>query len=167
MEAKRNWKESEFNKWKENWLREMGCPFFACSQVLYRKVCGNTYMCGVLFNYEMYKNRRWLKVCDVKLAQDDKGVLPTKVCPACTGSMCIKVSQNTGQLISKSWCKIMNDHFENMGYVVDRDLEQYIFSWGAFLVPIIGETAYLSLSSDPNKLSKLVAEYMKERGGEI
>jgi hypothetical protein len=135
----RNLSEEQFSKWKEEWLREKGCPFFACSQALYRKVCGNTLICGALFDYEMYKTKPWIKECDIELTINEYSGLPTKSCSACTGSMCLKVDDDHDLLIGKSFCKFMNDYYETKKYPVDRSIEKYLASWGAFLNPIIGE----------------------------
>ena len=153
---KRNMNEKQFNEWKENWHRQKGCPFFACSQALSRSVCGQSLLCGVLFDYEKYKKEKWIKECDIKLAEDETGKLPTKICPACTGSMSLKLDHNTGELIVKSWCPVMNTWYENIGYKVDRSLEKYAFGWGAFLIPVIGEEAYLNLVNNPEEFKKFL-----------
>lgn len=150
--------EKEFLEWKEEWLREKGCPFFACSQALYRKVCGNTLLCGALFDYQMYKTKPWVKVCDVELTIDKDSGLPTKSCTACTGSMCLKVDDDHDLLIGKSFCKFMNDYYEANKYPVDRSIEKYIASWGAFLIPIIGLEAYLAIQSNPRLIEKIYNE---------
>ncbi len=154
----RDLSEEEFGKWKEEWLREKGCPFFACSQAIYRKVCGNTLICGVLFDYEMYKTRPWVKECDIELSIREDSGLPTKSCSACTGSMCLKVDDDHDLLIGKSFCKFMNDYYEANKYPVDRSIEKYIASWGAFLIPIIGEDAYLYIQNNPDIIDRIQKE---------
>jgi hypothetical protein len=152
---RKNLSEKEFNQWKEEWMREKGCPFFACSQALYRNVCGRAYLCGVLYDYKIYQTQKWEKECDIGLPEDKSNTLPTKICPACTGSMCFKIDTDTGKFLSKSWCKIMNDFYVNMGYAIDRSWEKYIFSFGVFLLPIIGEEAYLDLCRHPEKFEEM------------
>lgn len=160
-ELKRDLPEKEFEQWKEEWMREKGCPFFACSQAFVRKVCGGSYLCGVLYTYEMYKQNKWVKVCDINLAEDIKNVLPTKTCPACTGSMCIKIDSETNTPVGQSWCKLMNDYYQRNKIKVKRHLEKYIFSWGTYLIPLVGETAYLELAKNPEALNKFLKEKKK------
>ena len=152
----RNMTEQEFNAWRQEWLREKGCPFFTCSQVLNRKTCGNTLLCGCLFNYEMYKTKKWIKVCDIKLTEDEKKEFPTKMCPSCTSSMCLKMNHQTGEAWAQSPCKLMNDFFERKGMKVLRRLEQYILTWGVYLLPIIGEEGFLKLRNNPEVLKKAI-----------
>ena len=162
---KRNLTEEQFNEWKTEWLKEKGCPFFTCSQAAFRKVCGNSYLCGFISDYKMYKNNKWIKVCDVKLAEDDTGELPTKICAACTSSMCLKVNHSTGDGIGISPCKLMNNYYERKKYKVDRKLEKYILSWGAFFIPIVGEKTFLEMANDPdivNKIQKFKKENRKK-----
>lgn len=142
---KRNLTEKEFNEWKDTWSRAHHCPFFACSQSLFRDSCGRSSICGVLFDYKRYKTEKWIKECDIELAYDTSGMLPTQMCPSCFGSMCMSFNEN-GQLTSKSWCKLMNDFYENKGFPIDRSLEKYILSLGVFFIPILGEKAYLEMS---------------------
>ena len=154
---RRDLSEEEFNQWKESWLREKGCPFFACSQALYRKVCGSTFICGALFDYTMYKEKQWIKICDVKLSEsEDK--LPTHSCSACTGSMCLKFDDEHELLVGKSFCKHMNDLYESKKIVVDRSIEKYQATWGAFIIPILGEDAFLTIQDNP----KIMEEIQKE-----
>ena len=157
---RRDFTEKEFNDWKEGWFKQRGCPFFVCSQALFRKVCGQSYLCGVLFDYEKYKKEKWIKECNVGLAQDETGKLPTKMCPACTGSMSLKVGNKV--LIGKSWCPVMNNWYEQLGYEIDRSLEQYATGWGAFLIPVIGEKAYLELVNNPEEFKKYIKEQRKK-----
>lgn len=159
----RNLSEEQFSKWKEEWLREKGCPFFACSQALYRKVCGNTLICGALFDYEMYKTKPWIKECDIELTINEHSGLPTKSCSACTGSMCLKVDDDHDLLIGKSFCKFMNDYYETKKYPVDRSIEKYLASWGAFLIPIIGEEAYLYIQNNPNIMEQIQKEIQNQK----
>jgi hypothetical protein len=153
---RKNLIEKEFNEWKENWMRGKGCPFFACSQAFFRDVCGRAHLCGVLYDYKMYQTQKWIKECDIELSEDKSNTLPTKICPACTGSMCFKIDTETGSFLSKSWCKLMNDFYVNMGYKVDRSWEKYIFSMAVFFLPIIGEEAYLDLCQNPDKLQEMM-----------
>jgi hypothetical protein len=155
---RRNLTEKEFNKWKEGWMKEKGCPFFACSQALFRDVCGKAYLCGVLYDYEMYRTQKWTQECDVKLTEDQSKNLPTKICPSCMGSMCMKIDPDTGKMTGKSWCKLMNDFYEASGISVDRSWEKYIFSTGVWLLPIIGEEAYLELYNNPNRIEEMLNE---------
>ena len=97
MIPRRDMTEQEFNLWKENWLRKKGCPFFTCAQAMFRKTCGSSHMCGVLFDYKKYKEGKWIKVCDIPLQEDTSGNLPTKTCPACLGSMSLKLNEETGE----------------------------------------------------------------------
>lgn len=157
---KRDFTEKEFDNWKKNWFKEKGCPFFVCSQALFRKVCGQTFLCGVLFDFEKYKNEKWIKECNIELAQDESGKLPTKMCPACTGSMSLKI-RDKNVLVGKSWCPVMNNFYEQIGYKIDRSLEQYALSWGAFLIPVIGEKAYLDLIESPDEFKKYIEEQKK------
>ncbi len=147
----------EFSQWKETWLREKGCPFFACSQALYRKVCGSTFICGALFDYAMYKEKPWIKVCDVKLS-DNEEQLPTHSCAACTGSMCLKFDEEREILIGKSFCKYINDIYESKKITIDRSVEKYQASWGAYLIPVIGEQAYLAIQNNPNLMEEIQKE---------
>lgn len=158
---KKDWTEAEFEKWRDGWMREKGCPFFSCSQALFRHVCGESYMCGVLFSYKDYKEKNWTKVCDIKLDEDKTGKLPSKICPACTGSMGLKVDHDTGRLICSSWCRLINNLYEEMGYIVDRKLEKYMTSWGTFLIPVIGEENYLQMLSKPEEFEKFVKQSRK------
>jgi len=162
---RRNMTEQEFDQWKELWLREKGCPFFACGQALYRKVCGNTLLCGCLFDYEMYKSKPWIKVCDIALAVNEREDMPTKSCAACTGSMCLKVEDDHDLLIGKSFCRPMNDYYEASGYPVDRSIEKYIASWGAFIIPVIGEEAYLYIQNNPSIIEKIQGEIENAKRG--
>ena len=150
---RKNLSEKEFNTWKEGWMREKGCPFFACSKAMFRQECGNGDICGCLYNYNMYKVKKWTKECEIKLTRDESKKLPTLICPSCTGSMTLKVNDETGKVIGKSWCKLMNDFFEREGYEVDRHLEKYIFSLGVFMIPIIGEDAYLRSLENPDEFN--------------
>lgn len=159
---RRDLTEKEFNEWKENWFKQKGCPFFVCSQALFRKVCGQSYLCGVLFDFEKYKSEKWIKECDVKLSQDDTGKLPTKICPACTGSMSLKVDAKTGKLLGKSWCPVMNQWYKSLGYDVDKSLEKYAMGWGAFLIPVIGEEAYLELINNPEEFKRYIQQQRKK-----
>ena len=156
-ELRRDLTEEEFNKWKDQQMKNIyQCPYFSCAQAFVRKVCGTTYLCGVLFDYKMYKEKKWIKVCDVKLAEDTQEKLPTKMCPSCTGSMCIKINHETGIPIGQSWCKIMNDYYERNNLKVDRHLQKYLLSWGVYLIPLIGEAAYLELIKDPELVEKIL-----------
>ena len=159
---RRDLTEKEFNEWKENWQRQKGCPFFTCSQALFRKVCGQTYICGVLFDFEKYKKEKWIKECNVALTEDDTGKLPTKICPACTGSMSLKMNHSSGRLVCKSWCPVMNKWYQDLGYEVDNSLEKYSLSWGAFLIPVIGEQAYLDLIDNPEEFKKYIHSQRKK-----
>lgn len=159
---RRDLTEKEFLEWKESWLREKGCPFFTCSQALYRKVCGSTLICGGLFDYTMYKSKPWIKVCDVELATKEDTELPTKSCPACTGSMCLKVDDEHDILIGKSFCKWMNDYYETKKFPVDRSTEKYLTTWGAYLIPIVGEEVFLILQNDPSIIERFQKEIEDE-----
>ena len=137
--------EKEFNEWRSNWYKENGCPFFACSQSSLRSVCGSSYVCGILYDYKKYKTEKWIKECDIDLAQDQTNKLPTKICPACLGSMSLKIEEETNELLGKSICPLMNDFYKAMGYKVDRSLEKYLTQDAAFIFPFIGEEAYLNI----------------------
>lgn len=152
----------EFNQWKQEWLQEKGCPFFVCSQALNRKVCGATFICGVLFDYKMYKDKPWIKVCDIKLSIGESESTPTSACSACIGSMCLKADSKHDILIGKSFCKSMNDFYETNGLYVDRSLEKYILTWGALLIPIIGEEAYLRIQENPKLMEEIQKKADKE-----
>jgi len=147
--------ETDFNNWKEGWYKNKQCPFFACSQILNRKVCGNSYVCGCLYTYNMYKTKKWIKECDVKLTEDEKKEFPTKSCPACANSMCLKINHETGEAWAQSPCKLMNDFFERKNIKVLRNLEQYILTWGVYLIPIIGEEGFLKLKENPKLLENI------------
>ena len=67
--------------------------------------------------------------------------------------MTLKINDKTGKVLGKSWCKLMNDFFEREGYEVDRHLEKYIFSLGVFMIPIIGEEAYLRSLENPEEFN--------------
>jgi len=155
---RRNLTEEEFNKWREKWMREKGCPFFTCAKALFRKECGTTDLCPILFSYKDYKIRKWSKVCDEKLVEDNENIFPTKICPSCTGSLSLKVDSETGEIVSQSWCKFMNDFYEKKGFKVDRKNEKYIMSMGTFFIPIIGEEAYLDLINNPDKVDNILNE---------
>lgn len=158
---KRDLTEKEFNEWKDKWMRKKGCPFFTCSQALFRKSCGNTFICGVLFDYKKYKSERWIRECKVELSEDETNKLPTKICTACTGSMSLKINRETGKISGKSWCPIMNTWYKEIGYDIDRSLEKYALSWGAFLIPVIGEEAYLELVNNPDEFKKYLEDQKK------
>jgi hypothetical protein len=147
----KNFTEEEFNKWRQEWFEEKGCPFFACSQALFRKVCGKTFICGSLFDYAGYKKDKWIKVCDVKLEQDEEGKFPTKSCPACMGAMSLKTDSETGTIYSDSWCPVINNWYEASGIKVIHNNEKYSSTWGVYVLPLIGEKAYLEMLKDPNK----------------
>lgn len=154
---RKNFTEDEFNSWKENWFKEKGCPFFACSQAIFRKVCGSTFICGSLFDYQGYLKDKWIKECDVKLSQDEEGKFPTKSCPACTGSMSLKAESNSGLLYSDSWCPVINNWYEQAGIKVIRTNEKYCTTWGVYIIPLVGEEAYIELLKDPQKLQDFLA----------
>lgn len=148
--------EKEFNEWKENWLRKKGCPFFTCSKALFKKTCGSSLICGSVFSYKMYKEKKWIKECDVELQEDVNNALPTKICPSCLGSMCIKMNEETGELIGESFCKLMNDFYERQGINIDRHNEKYILSQGVWIIPFIGEEAYLNIANNPEKIKEIM-----------
>lgn len=150
---RKNLTKKEFDKWKEGFMREKGCPFFACSQAMFRQECGNGDICGVLYNFEMYKVKKWTKECDVELTTDLTEELPSKICPSCTGSMTLKINNESGEVVGKSWCKLMNDFYEKKGFKVDRYLEKYLFSLGVFMIPLIGEEAYLRSLENPDEFN--------------
>lgn len=153
---RKDWDRETFEKWKEGWYRDKGCPYFACSQALFRKVCGNTFLCGNLFDYKAFKNKKWIKECDIKLAQDETGEMPTKSCPGCMGSMCLKRDGETGTLYADSWCPIMNNWYASQGIKVNRKNEKYLNTWGVYIIPITGEKAYLEMVKSPELLKKFM-----------
>jgi len=152
----KNLNEEEFEKWKEEWFKEKGCPFFACSQALYRKVCGKTFLCGSLFDYNGYIKDRWIKECDIKLSQDEEGKFPTKSCPSCMGSMTLKTDAESGTLYADSWCPVMNNWYEASGVKVFRGNEKYAATWGVYIIPLVGEKSYLEMLQDPSKLQEFM-----------
>jgi len=150
---KKDLTEKEFNKWKDGWYRDKGCPFFICSQSFFRSVCGSSYLCGQLYDYDGYKKGKWIKECDIELVMDSKNILPTKICPSCIGSMSLKIS-NDEEVVGRSICPLMNDFFKISGYKIDRSLEKYLTQDAAYIVPFIGEEAYLKIKDDPKELKK-------------
>jgi len=156
VDLRKNFTEEEFEQWKQGWFEEKGCPFFACSQALYRKVCGKTFLCGSLFDYDGYKNDKWIKVCDIKLAQDEENKFPTKNCPACMGAMTLKSDHESGILYSDSWCPVINNWYEEAGIKVFRKNEKYGVTWGAYIIPLVGEQAYLEMIKDPKKFKEFM-----------
>jgi len=158
---KKDLDKKEFEEWRNGWYREKGCPFFICSQSFFRSVCGSSYICGQLYNYDKYKEGKWIKDCDIELATDEVGNLPTKSCPACLGSMSLKVDDQTGELKGKSICPLMNDFYETVGYDTDRSLEKYLTQDAAFIVPFIGEEAYLDIKDNPQELKRRLNEIKK------
>jgi hypothetical protein len=151
---KKDLTKEEFNKWKDGWYRDKGCPFFICSQSFFRSVCGSSYICGQLYDYDKYKEGKWIKECDIELAKDVNKKLPTSICPSCIGSMSLKINEETGEIIGKSICPLMNDYFKNMGYKINRSLEKYLTQDAAFIIPFIGEEAYLKIKDNPEELKK-------------
>ena len=140
---KKGMSEKEFIDWKLNWFKEKGCPFFACSQVYERKVCGKDYICGALYDYNKYLKYEWKQECDVQLETDLEEKLPANCCPSCTNSKC--VVEGT----AKSCCPYMNDFYEDEVHIpVDRSLEKYFLSMGSYAIPVLGEEAYLDLNNN-------------------
>ena len=162
----KNMSPEEFEKWREEWFKEKGCPFFACSQALFRKVCGKTFVCGCLYDYNGYKKDKWIKVCDVKLSQDEDTKFPTKSCPSCMGSMSLKTDQETGTIYSDSWCPVINNWYEAQGIKVFRNNEKYASTWGVYIIPLIGEKNYIEMIKDPEKFKKFMENPEKYKDNE-
>ena len=130
--------EKEFIDWKINWFKEKGCPFFTCSEVYDRKVCGKDYICGALYDYKKYLNYEWKQECDVQLEIDKENYFPADCCPNCTNAN-----------IEKSCCPYMNDFYEDeLNLKIDRSLEKYFLSMGSYIIPTLGEQAYLDLNNN-------------------
>lgn len=146
----------EFEQWKSEWFKNKGCPLFACSQALFRKVCGKTFLCGCLFDHIGYQKDKWIKVCDVKLDQDTEGKFPTKSCPGCVGSMSLKTDSETGIIYSNSWCHVINNWYEANGIKVIRNNEKYAATWGVYIIPLVGEKEYLDLINNPEKFKQFM-----------
>lgn len=140
---KKGMTEKEFLEWKTNWFKEKGCPFFTCNQVYERKVCGKDYICGALYDYPKYLKYEWKQECDIQLEIDSDETFPADCCPSCTNSNCI--SENKGH----SCCPYMNDFYEDeLKLKVDRSLEKYFLSMGSYIIPALGEQAYLELNNN-------------------
>lgn len=140
---KRNMTEAEFIEWKKDWFQKKGCMFFTCNQVYDRKVCGKDYICGALYDYNKYMKNEWKQECDVELEMDDKEIFPANCCLSCTNSNCIEEN------IGKSCCAYMNDFYEDdLHLKVDRSREKYFLTMGSYIIPALGEQAYLDLNNN-------------------
>ena len=61
-------------------------------------------------------------------------------------------------LIGKSFCEHMNDLYEDKKIVVDRSVEKYQATWGAYLIPIVGEEVYIAIQNNPNLMEEIQKE---------
>lgn len=155
MSLKRNLSEEDFIKWKTEWLKTKGCPFFTCAQSLERKVCGKDYICGVMYDYQKYMLNEWVQECDINLELDKEEYFPSNCCPSCTNSMCLNAEKKTGS----SCCPWMNDFYEDtLKIKVDRSLEKYFMTMGSFIIPFSSEQAYLDLINN----QKAFKEYLEK-----
>ena len=52
----------------------------------------------------------------------------------------------------------MNDIYEDKKIVVDRSVEKYQATWGAYLIPIVGEEVYIAIQNNPNLMEEIQKE---------
>ena len=109
----------EFSEWKEEFLRNKGCPFFCCKRSLVDSDCGTKRVCGVLTNFSNLKDP-WQEECSLDLSTDDQKPFPypTPICSACTGTSAFY--EQAEQIKCKSICFLINDRAEQFEYSVDR-----------------------------------------------
>ena len=152
----------EFSEWKEEFLRNKGCPFFCCKRSLVDPDCGSKRACGILTNYKNI-NDPWEEECTLDLLSKDPIPFPypTPICSACTGTNCFFETKDG--LLCKSICFLINDEAEKAFFDIDRSYEQYLLTLGAFVVPLFGEEIYNKMSVSIDKqLSEKIADNSKK-----
>ena len=153
----------EFSEWKEEFLKNKGCPFFCCKRSILDKDCGTKRACGVLTNYQNIEDP-WEEECALDLSSQDKTLFvnPTPICSACTGTSCFYYDEKSDFVKCKSICFLINDRAEQSHFEVDRSFEKYLLTLGAFVVPLFGEEIYSRMSDDTDKqLSEKIKEITK------